>query len=307
MEKVPLPLANPQAKKPETTKLRQAHCLAKAPAVLRLWHLASLDAPTVAVVWTLAFARATGVQLPTWVPLLIALGTWTVYVGDRLLDARSGLRSCSFNCLRERHFFHWRHRRSLSILAAFTACFAAAIIFRQMSFAARERNSVLAVAALTYFSSVHSHRKPPVWLRSFFSKELLVGILFTAGCVLPTLSRIPSGFNLVLSWPLLVSVVLFAALAWLNCHAIERWESQGASRIFPPACMVGLAGIVLAAKAVSAHPNFAALLAAAAASAILLAILDHMRTRLTKLALRSAADLVLLTPILLIPFATHIR
>ena len=106
MEKVPLPLANPQAKKPATTQLRQAHCLAKAPAVLRLWHLTSLDAPTVAVVWTLAFARATGVQLPTWVPLLIALGTWTVYVGDRLLDARSGLRSCSFNRLRERHFFH---------------------------------------------------------------------------------------------------------------------------------------------------------------------------------------------------------
>jgi hypothetical protein len=131
--------------------------------------------------------------------------------------------------------------------------------------------------------------------------------LFTAGCVLPTLSRIRTASNLALSWPLLVSAVFFAALAWLNCHAIERWESQGHSRIFPAACLVGLAGVVLAASAVFVHPNFAALLAAAAESAILLAILDHLRTRLTPLALRSAADLVLLTPIFLIPLATHIQ
>ena len=71
--------------------------------------------------------------------------------------------------------------------------------------------------------------------------------------------------------------------------------------------MVALTGILFAASAVFVQPNVAALLAAAAASAILLAILDHIRTRLTKLALRSAADLVLLTPMLLIPFATHIR
>jgi hypothetical protein len=307
MEKVPLPLANPQAGKSDPAQLRQALCLVEAPAILRLWHLTSLDAPTVAVVWTLAFARAAEVQLPAWVPLLIALGTWTVYVGDRLLDSRSSLISGSWKSLRERHLFHWRHRRVFSRLAAITACIAAAIIFGQMPIPVRQRNSVLAVAALTYFSGVHSRRKPPAWLRSCFSKEFFVGTLFTAGCALPTLSRIRTGSSLALSWPLLVSVVFFAALAWLNCHAIERWESQGDSRIFPAACMVALAGILLAASAVFVQPNFAALLAAAAASAILLAVLDHLRTRLTPLALRSAADLVLLTPIFLIPFATHLQ
>jgi hypothetical protein len=306
MEKVPLPLANPQAGKRTPAQIRHVRVV-EAPAILRLWHLTSLDAPTVAVVWTLAFARAAEVQLPSWVPLLIALGTWTVYVGERLLDARSSLTSGNRNSLRERHLFHWRHRRVFSILAASTACFAAAIIFGQMPIPVRQRTSVLAVAALTYFSGVHSHRKPPAWLRSCFSKEFFVGTLFTAGCVLPTLSRIPIGSHLALSWPLLVSAVFLAALAWLNCHAIERWESQADSRIFPAACMVGLAGILLAALAVVVQPNFAALLAAAAASAILLAILDHSRTRLAPLALRSAADLVLLTPIFLIPFVTHIR
>lgn len=61
-------------------------------APVKLWHLSSLDAPTVAVVWSLGFGWAAGVRLPFWVPVLIALGTWAVYIGDRLLDARSALR-----------------------------------------------------------------------------------------------------------------------------------------------------------------------------------------------------------------------
>jgi hypothetical protein len=64
-----------------------------APVLLRLWHLMSLDAPTVAVIWSLSFAWAAGVHLPRWIPVLLALGTWAVYVGDRLLDTRSALRS----------------------------------------------------------------------------------------------------------------------------------------------------------------------------------------------------------------------
>jgi hypothetical protein len=43
------------------------------------------------------------------------------------------------------------------------------------------------------------------------------------------------------------------------------------------------------------------LVAAGAASALLLALLDRLRRRLTPLALRAAADLVLLTPVLITP------
>jgi hypothetical protein len=49
-----------------------------------------------------------------------------------------------------------------------------------------------------------------------------------------------------------------------------------------------------------ARPRPAALTAAAAASALLLALLDRIRGRLTPLALRAAADLVLLTPLVLL-------
>ena len=51
-----------------------------APAPLRLWHLASLDAPTVAAVWGLAFAWAAHIALPRWIPALLALGTFVAGV-----------------------------------------------------------------------------------------------------------------------------------------------------------------------------------------------------------------------------------
>ncbi len=272
-----------------------------APAPLRLWHLASLDAPTVAAVWALAFAWAAGVRLPPWVPILVALATWSVYIGDRLLDARAALRSGNLHRLRARHFFHWRHRRILAPLAVAAASAAAAIVFVLMPAVLRERNSLLAAAALAYFSGVHSRRPPPPWLAPLLSKEFLVGALFTAGCALPALSRLHRlpGHGARLA-PLLAAVAFFAALAWLNCHAIERWESGGISRI-PAASLLGLAGLLLAAVFLPTHPRLAALLAAGAASALLLALLHRLRHRLTPLALRAAADLVLLTPVLLTP------
>ena len=65
------------------------------------------------VVWSLAFASVAKIYLPVWVPVLLALATWSIYIGDRLLDARRALRTGALHSLRERHFFHWRHRRLL--------------------------------------------------------------------------------------------------------------------------------------------------------------------------------------------------
>jgi len=50
----------------------------------------------------------------------------------------------------------------------------------------------------------------------------------------------------------------------------------------------------------ASHPAAAALVAAAAVSAALLALLDAARTRMTPLTLRAAADLVLLAPAVLL-------
>jgi len=56
----------------------------------------------------------------------------------------------------------------------------------------------------------------------------------------------------------------------------------------------------LAALFAVQQPRIAALLAAAAASSLLLALLDRLRANPTPLALRALADLVLLTPIVLL-------
>jgi hypothetical protein len=303
---VPQTLANPQA--PAHAFIPQSAVPRPwdAPAPLRLWHLASIDAPTVAVVWALGFAWAAGIELAPWVPLLLALVTWTVYVADRLLDARAGLRTGATHRLRQRHHFHWRHRRILIPLALVAGCAAAGMVIALMSATAREHNTVLAAAALAYFTRVHSRplngrsrAMPHVLAFRFPLKELLVALLFTAACALSAFSRLPVDNS---AWPLTASAAFFALVAFVNCHAIEQWESNSSagSQTFFAASLLGLLGILLAAFLFPSQTRPAALLAAGSASALLLAILDRMRNRLTPLALRAAADLVLLSPLALL-------
>lgn len=310
-----LPLAQSQEQTRYAAGANDAHRILDAPRALAFWHLASLDAPTVAVVWALAFAWAGGIRLALWVPVLLALVTWSVYAGDRLLDARAGLRNPGRQLLRERHEFHWRFRRIFLPLAIFAACASAAIALAYMPAMARGRDSILAVAAFAYFSGVHGRRDAghtgfdlP---RRFLSKEFLVGILFTTGCILPAWPRIVSSDAADSPlWPFWICGAYFAALAWLNCSCIARWESEGidtplASRANESGCyfaaaFLAVAGGLAAVVAYPAHARAAALLATGALSALLLALLDRERMRFSALALRASADLALLAPLVLL-------
>jgi hypothetical protein len=297
-------LANP-ARQDRTVNLpaRETRIVRRfdAPSLTSLWHLASFDAPTVAVVWSLAFARAANIHLPAWVPILLALGTWSVYVGDRMLDARNAIRSADLSHLRERHYFHWHRRRVLIPLAGAAAAVCAIIIFTEMPVANRDRGAALAFAALAYFAGVHLPRQRGPRRLNFLSKEFLVGVLFTAGCAMPTLLRlrpIPGPDAQLRSFPIVFA--FFAALAWLNCHAIERWESHSSSPIATQSGFLVFSGLLLALILHHTAPGQSALLATGSLAALLLALLDDSSCRLTPLALRVAADLVLLTPILLL-------
>jgi hypothetical protein len=265
-------------------------------SALHFWHLASLDAPTVAVVWAIAFAGAAGVQLNSCVPWLIACGTWTAYVGDRLLDARRAMRSLRTDSLRERHYFHWRHRRLLIPSACVTAAIAVVLILSRIPVSMRNRDSVLAAAALIYFSGVHSAATLPSWVRMRVSKEFLVGLLFTAGCAAPTLSRLHSAQR-----SFIACLALFVALAWLNCSAIERWESfRPRSGLFQRMAILGIACFVVAGALSYTDARASALACTAGVSALLLLLLDRIRIRISPLTLRTLADMVLLTPMILI-------
>jgi hypothetical protein len=262
----------------------------------------------VAFVWSLAFAWAAHLALPWWAPLLLGLVTWCVYILDRLLDAHTALREGRRQRLRERHRFHWRYRKALFPVALAAGAVAAGLIVMRMPPLAVERNAVLGAATLAYFTGVHSPRKPGAsWLSgllpnaaSAFPAQMLVGVIFTAACLMPTAGRTAGTSRL---WATAVGLD-FALLAWLNCHAIERWESK-ARRImrtahFYPACLLALGSVAFALAALSSQPRVAAMAAASAVSALLLALLDAVSARLAPLTLRAAADLVLLTPLALL-------
>lgn len=265
--------------------------------------------------------------------MVLALTVWCAYVCDRVLDARvldarGGAASSSRLAqlaLRERHFFHWRHRRWMTPLAAAAAIAAATFALALMPSFVRNRGAVLAGATLVYLSGIHAlppRRRGRCLLPSPVRKELLVGVLFTAGCVLPAWAGLDHSRTTEISnqwfW---IPAVYFAGLAWLNCWCIARWESPGKTgtvrarhsrrteRFFGRAeqganadvpLMFAFAGLLLGAAASASQPRAAALILAGAASALLLALLDRARLRLAPLALRAAADFVLLTPLLLI-------
>ena len=280
------------SRNPEKLKLLHSPQRFQAAAVLRYWHLTSLDAPTVAVVWSLAFAWVAHERLTAWLFPLEVLVVWAVYVGDRLLDARRGLK-LDGSGMRDRHWFHWRHRRLLVPMALIAALGAAGIALRWMPLAVWGRDSAVATASLVYFACVHAGR-----LRSrLFSKEMLVGVLFTAGCILP-----------VASLRLVAPIAFFAALAWLNCWAIERWEaSEKRAIVGSIAARLAFVGLALAGSSFVFAPRMALLLLAGAFAAALLATLDRLRGRMTAVSLRTLADFALLTPALVLVVARMLR
>jgi hypothetical protein len=299
---MPFPLAHPSlSRTPAEIAPPKAPARIKVPEILRFWHLSSLDAPTVAVAWLFSFAWVDKVRLPFSIPVLLALICWSVYAGDRMLDARAALRSGDLASLRERHFFHWRHRGILSAGAIAALCGAGCIILADMTPSIRDRNSVLGFAALAYFSGVHLLRRWTHRFAALFSKELLVGILFTAGCILPIVSHLHQSPHLLGSLrPLVAPWLFFTALAWLNCAAINCWESGCDWAIAAKAALLGIAGTAAALVLFSGQPRPALLLLAGSASAWLIALLDRLRGGMTPLGLRSSADLILLTPLALL-------
>jgi hypothetical protein len=274
------------------------------PGVFVFWHLLSLDAPTVAVVWAWAFARTAHVPLSADAAAVLGIGTWLVYVADRLLDSRPGAqRSDRRADLRERHFFHARHRRAL-LFAAGPAALLLALLILRMPAAARREDAIVFAVAMVYFALVHIS---PARIR--FPRELVVGLVFAAACAVPAWSQIavvPAGW--------LFLVPLFAALCWLNCTAIDVWEQPDIDKRRFTLAALGLviaavsAALALTAKSALHEPATLRLAGAIFTSALLLFALDRDHRRALRrepgepstLAIRILADAALLTPLLFV-------
>jgi hypothetical protein len=273
------------------------------------WHLLSLDAPTVAALWAWSIARALHLALSADSLLLLFAGTWLIYVADRIFD---GLQADPAR-LRERHLFYLRHRTAALAAAAPVAVFLCWLVFDHMLPRARHADLALADLAAAYFALVHLRGRA---IERWFPKELLVALIAAAAIAVPAWSRLaePTAQAFAI---LTVATTLFAAVCWLNCIAIEKWERSpngrapitdrttqwGQARLRPIGAAITLAALAAAAAFLAVNQYPAALLCfAGTAAATLLVVLDQIQsqTRLSPLHLRIAADLALLTPVLLL-------
>jgi hypothetical protein len=274
---------------------------AALPGVFISWHLLSLDAPTVAMLWAWAFARAAHVHAAASAMAVLGMGTWLIYVADRLLDSRDG---APRTALRERHRFHAKHRLGFLIASGFAAVALLWLIAARLPATARREDAAIFAAFFVYFIFVHL-------VGSRFPRALAVGIIFAAASAVPAWSQaemVPAGW--------IAAVVLFAALCWLNCEAIHVWEGPQlpvpSLRVPAMAAGVGIpaAGLAIASVTILWDPGTLRLGVSILASALLLLALHLDHRRLARRGddrslpgLRVLADAALLTPILfLIPW-----
>lgn len=278
----------------------------RLPRALQLWHLTSLDAATVATVWTWLIARSVHAHILLAELAAMFLAVWMIYAIDRLLDAASA-RKRSFpenSPLQPRHAFHLRHRQTLIALLALALIFLG-LVLNHFPRPELMLDLALFAALAAWFLLIH-FVAPTLRL----PKELAVGVFFPAAVFLPALvqgSAARAG--------LILPAILFGLLCAINALFIHRWEeltynppvatSEGDAltcwlllhlrtlAIFT--CLGGLAAALLLRG-----PALFLCLAASLALAGLLA-LDRWQARFEATDLRALADLVLLSPLLLSP------
>ncbi|WP_254063726.1 hypothetical protein [Granulicella sp. S190] len=271
-------------------------------SLLALWHLLSLDAPTVASLWIWFIASANHLRLSFLSVIAMFLAVWMLYAADRLLDARL-IGTPESSELEARHYFHSRHRRAFLIAILVTSA-ALALLLPHLEAEAIHLYLVLGVLLFGYFILIHvtrsAHRLP---------KEIAVGLFFAAATFIPTVARRPG-----LRIELLPLAILFAALCSLNCLFIYDWEHSTLSHSDHPAHaatrialrhlrIIAVALILLSSSvAVFDHQAPWPISVAIVVAAILLLLLHEARHRMARLTLRSLADLALISPLLVTPW-----
>ncbi len=350
----PLPTLRPHS--PLLTAQRTQLARVQRYSPLALWHLLSLDAPTVAALWTLFIARSFHLELPFTSPAAMFVAVWMIYATDRLFDARMLDLDLPRNILdvrlldmRDRHYFHHRHR-TIFLLLILLAALLLAFLLCTLDPRSLHIYAVLATLLAAWMLLIHAQpllasasSRPHLRL---LPKELAVGIFFPAAVFIPTLARTaptPQATHL-LGWAatwlrpsLLPSATLFGCVCTLNCLYLCAWEHSpphpsatldaAASSLSaqPEPTLPShwstqwgarhlklLTGIAIALSTLTAagYLGFApvgiqaaglpALACGLSVSALL--ILDRLRGKLSPIHLRGAADLALLTPLLLLPF-----
>ncbi len=264
----------------------------------------SLDAPVVAVLWQLLFARSFNTRLHPGIPILLGLVVWLVYVADRMLDA---LKAPPRGVEATRHTFYRRHLWAFLVPLFAGFGIAAWMSLTQLDAKTFRDGFIILLFVGVYLLVVHLISPGREWL----PKEMLVGVLFALGTCFPVWER-TTGNAAALAAPFL----LFMTLCWMNCAAIEHEEWTRLRR-----CRFGLPHpwtvwmgrhFLLLSIAVAAvclclmvpgfeHPHWQ-LLAAESLSAVAFALIQYKRESLSIDRFRVLVDVALFTPLLFLPF-----
>ncbi len=261
---------------------------------LALWHLLSLDAPTVAALWTGFAAASFHVALPWPAPLALAFAVWILYAADRLSDARLNLAP-----LEERHRFHARHRLAFTLAICFAVPILAALLFWMPS-TLRSAWLLLAVPMMGYVAAVHA-------VRLRVPKEAMVGLFFAAAVAMPCLVQQHS-------FALLTIATMFGGLCWLNCVLIARSEQADPNDMDRlTAWAIHHFRNVLSTFAILAFsmavciPSARGMSVAIAAASLLLLLADVLKKHFSAVRMRALTDAALLTPLFIWPLLAHLR
>ncbi len=247
------------------------------PTHLWLWpNLLSLDAPVVAVLWQILFARCFQVPVDALAAILLLLTVWLIYAADRTLDAWKG------DGHSPRHEFYQRRWKILLPVWLAVLGLTGWLAAEHLSPSLFLRGVVLLAVVALYFALVHSGI-----LR--WPKEAAVGVLFALGASLEAWSKVKTPADVA-------TILLFSGLCWMNCIAIQRWEGERLD--WSPSA----AAIVLAcAAAVLLYAHRPVLGGAELASAFAFLLLDRVHRKLSLDAVRVLADVALLSPLLFLP------
>jgi hypothetical protein len=271
-----------------------------------MWlNLLSLDAPLVAVAWQLLFAKSARVDVRPGTTVAFSLVVWLIYDADRILDS---LRSQDAMTLAARHRFYRKHRPVFLPLFFGVLALADWVSLTRVDPKTLRDGLLLTPFVIAYLCLIHL---VPPESRSWFSKELAVAVLFTAGSFLPVWARLRS----IRDVPFL-SLALFVIVCWMSCIVIEysEWIGLRQARLKSPhrwtvalgrhldAVALPVAAAALCAVFLRPWSGNWPVLTAEALTALALGVLGSCWRDLSLDLNRVLADFVLLTPGLVLPF-----
>jgi hypothetical protein len=259
----------------------------------------SLDAPAVVVLWQAMIARSASIGTSAAEGVVLGSSVWLAYVADRWIE---GWRLVPDKIRTQRHRFYQRWRWPILALWVAVLALDLATAVRGLPAAALKGGVLVLVPVAAYLLSHQLiHRK----IRLRAPKEVCVALLLGGGAAVFAASRAGADVH-----AMAVPLILFVLLCFANCALISVWEdeidrSHGQTSLalqFSRAAAVSralpwLIFVLSAAVWLAAVPHARAAAACAAASGVLLGLVDLAEQRLGWAAARVLADVALMTPL----------